>query len=205
MLLVPERPTPGFTLDGCSFGGCTLTLADFAHAIRHEPRTRALLRWANLIGAAGTALGIWLITTQDVGTGVGALVLGLSCFAAHNAPDHAASRWYRKTPREARSLRYTVNRDSLIVVSDVSKGVYEFRRLEGYFQTAEAFLLWVDRRSFLIVPKRAFKPEDVPRLAALFAREVGEPPTLPRYWTWLLLSGGAALALLWLWNRLSPR
>ena len=205
MLQVPELRTPGFTLDGCSFGGCTLTLPDFAHAIRHEPRTRTLLRWANVIGAVGTALGIWLMTTPDVGTGVGALVLGLSCFAAHNAPDHAASRWYQKTPREARSLRYTVNRDSLIVVSDVSKGVYEFRSLEGYFQTAEAFLLWVDRRSFLIVPKRAFKPEDVPRIAALFAREVGEPPALPRYWTWLLLSGGTALALLWLWNRLSPR
>jgi hypothetical protein len=57
----------------------------------------------------------------------------------------------------------------------------------------------------LILPKRAFKPEDVPRVAARFEREVGAPPELPRYWSWLLLSGGAALALLWLWNRLSPR
>jgi len=205
MLQVPEQTTPGLDLADCSFGGCTLRLGDFAHAIRNEPRTRMLLRWATVIGAVGTVLGIWLLTTEDVATGVGALVLGLSCFAAHNAPDQAASRWYQKTPREARSLRYTVNPDALIVVSDVSQGAYQFRSLEGYFQTSESFLLWVNSRSFLIVPKRAFKPEDVPRIAARLQREVGAPPELPRYWTWLLLSGAAALALLWLWNRLLPR
>jgi hypothetical protein len=205
MLQVSEQRTPRLDLDECSFGACTLTLGDFAHAIRHEPRTRSLLRWATVIGTVGTALGIWLMTTPDVATGVGALVLGLSCFAAHNAPDQAASRWFQKTPREARSLRYTVNPEALIVVSDVSRGVYQFRSLEGYFQAPESFLLWVNRRSFLILPKRAFKPEDVPRVAERFEREVGAPPELPRYWTWLLLSGGVALGLLWLWNRLSPR
>ena len=205
MLQVPERRTPGRELDDCAFGECTLTLGDFAHAIRHEPRTRTLLRWATLIGAVGTALGIWLMTTADIATGVGSLVLGLSCFAAHNAPDQSASRWFQKTPREARSLRYTVNAEALIVVSDVSRGVYPFRSLEGYFQAPDSFLLWVDGRSFLIVPKRAFKPEDVPRLAARFEREVGAPPELSRYWTWLLISGGVGLGLLWLWNRLAPR
>jgi hypothetical protein len=205
MLHVSEPRTPRLDLDDCSFGVCTLTLGDFAHAIRHEPRTRTLLRWATLIGALGTALGIWLMTTPDVVPGVGALVVGLSCFAAHNAPDQAASRWFQKTPRAARSLRYTVNPDALIVVSDVSRGVYQFRSLEGYFQAPESFLLWVNSRSFLILPKRAFKPEDVPRVAERFEREVGAAPELPPYWTWLLLSGGLALGLLWLWNRLSPR
>ena len=205
MLQVPEQRTPGLDLDECSFGQCTLTLGDFAHAIRHEPRTRTLLRWATLIGAVGTALGIWLMTTPDVATGVGALVLGLSCFAAHNAPDQAASRWFQKTPRDARSLRYTVNPEALIVVSDVSQGVYQFRSLEGYFQAPDSFLLWVNGRSFLIVPKRAFNPEDVPKVAARLQHEVGAPPELPRYWTWLLVSGGVALGVLWLWNRLAPR
>lgn len=157
------------------------------------------------MGALGTALGIWLITTRDVATGVGALVLGLSCFAAHNAPDQAASRWFQRTPREARSLRYTVNPDALIVVSDVSRGVYPFRSLEGYFHAPEAFLLWVNSRSFVIVPKRAFKPEDVPKVATRLEREVGAPPALPSYWMWLLLAAGLALALLGLWNRLAPR
>jgi hypothetical protein len=202
---VPERPPTRFDLAECAFGGCTLTLADFAHAIRNEPRTRTLLRWATAIGAAGTAIGIGLMTTTDVAVGVGALVLGLACFAAHNAPDHAASRWFEKTPREARSLRYTINAEALIVVSDASRRAYPLRSLEGYHQAPDSFLLWVNSRSFLILPKRAFGSDDQAKLAERFEREVGAPPELPRYGSWLLLSGAAALALLWLWNRVSPR
>jgi hypothetical protein len=202
---VSARPSTRFDLADCAFGGCTLTLADFTHAIRNEPRTRTLLRWATAIGATGTALGLWLMTTEDVAVGVGALVLGLSCFAAHNAPDHAASRWFEKTPREARSLRYTINAEALIVVSDASRRTYPWRSLEGYHQAPESFLLWVNPRSFLILPKRAFGPDDQAKLAERFEREVGAPPELPRYWSWLLLAGTAALALLWVWNRVSPR
>jgi YcxB-like protein len=182
-----------------------LTLADFGHAIRHEPRTRTLLRWATAIGAAGTALGFWLMTTADIATGVGALVLGLACFAAHSAPDQTASSWFQKTPPEARSLRYTVNAIELIVVSEVSRRVYPWHVLEGYHDAPEAFLLWVNQRSFLILPKRAFKPEDVPTVAARFAHELGAPPGLPRYWSWLLVSGALAVGMLWLWNRVAPR
>jgi hypothetical protein len=202
---VSARPSTRFDLADCAFGGCTLTLADFTHAIRNEPRTRTLLRWATAIGATGTALGLWLMTTEDVAVGVGALVLGLSCFAAHNAPDHAASRWFEKTPREARSLRYTINAEVLIVVSDAARHTYPWRSLEGYHPAPESFLLWVNSRSFLILPKRAFSPDDQVKLAERFEREVGAPPELPRYWSWLLLAGTAAVALLWLWNRVSPR
>jgi hypothetical protein len=202
---VPEPPRPGFDPDGCAFGSSSLTLSDFAHAIRHEPRTRTLLRWATTIGAAGTGLGIWLLATADVVPGASALVLGLSCFAAHNAPDQAASRWFQKTPREARSLRYTVSADELIVISDVSRRAYPWHTLEGYHEAPESFLLWVNQRSFLIVPKRAFAEQDVAKVAARLASEVGAPPELPRLWSWVLISGAAALLLLWLWNRLVPR
>jgi hypothetical protein len=202
---VTEPTRPGLDLDDRTFGSASLTLRDFAHAIRHEPRTRSLLRWATAIGATGTALGIWLLTIPDVATGVGSLVLGLSCFAAHNAPDHAASHWFRKTPPEARSLRYTVNPDELIVVSDVSRRTYPWHAFEAYYEAPEAFLLWVNQRSFLILPKRAFVPSDVAKIAERLTSEIGAPPALPRYWSWLLISGAVALALLWLWNRLAPR
>ena len=205
MQQVPEQRPPGLDLDDCAFGSCSLSLGDFTHAIRHEPRTRALLRWAMLVGSGGTLLGVWLMTTPHVAAGVGALVLGLSCFAAHNAPDHAAARWFQKTPREARSLRYTVNAQGLIVVSDLSQRAYPWRSLESYHQAPESFLLWVSHRSFLIVPKRAFGADDVPKIAARFEREVGPRPELPRFWSWLLLCAGLALSLLWLWNQLAPR
>lgn len=202
---VSERPTSRLDLPDCAFGGCTLTLADFAHAIRNEPRTRTLLRWATGIGAAGTLSGIWLLATSDVGIGAGALVLGLACFAAHNAPDQAASRWFDKTPLEARSLRYTINAEALIVVSDVARQAYPWRSLEGYHEAPDSYLLWVNSRSFLILPKRAFTADDRATIAQRFDHEVGAPPELPRYWSWLLLAGAAAVALLWIWNRVSPR
>jgi hypothetical protein len=202
---VPEPRRPGLDLDDSAFGSHSLTLADFAHAIRNEPRTRTLLRWATAIGVAGTGLGIWLITTPDVVTGAGALVLGLSCFAAHNAPDHAAARWFRKTPPKARSLRYTVNAGELIVVSEASQHAYPWHAFEGYHEAPESFLLWINPSSFMIVPKRAFAPADVAKVKNRLAAEVGAPPELPRFWSWLLISGAAALAVLWIWNRLAPR
>jgi hypothetical protein len=202
---VPELRRPGLDLDESAFGSHSLTLADFAHAIRHEPRTRTLLRWATAIGVAGTGLGIWLITTPDVVTGATALVLGLSCFAAHNAPDHAAARWFHKTPPAARSLRYTVNAGELIVVSEMSRHAYPWQAFEGYHEAPESFLLWVNHSSFLILPKRAFAPEDVAKIASRLSTEVGAPPELPRFWSWLLVSGAVVLILLWIWNRVAPR
>jgi hypothetical protein len=45
----------------------------------------------------------------------------------------------------------------------------------------------------------------VPKVAARLASEVGAPPELPPFWSWLLICGALALVLLWVWNRLSPR
>ncbi|HWO10760.1 MAG TPA: YcxB family protein [Polyangiaceae bacterium] len=199
----PERPAP--SLADCSFGCCNLVLADFVHAIRHEPRTRALLRWATLGGAVSTPLGIWLLTTPHVASGAVALALGVACFAAHNAPEHAAARWYRQTPPRARLMRYTLNADALIVASELSTRAYPWTSLLGHHQAPESFLVWVDARSFLIVPKRAFEAAELPRVATRLAREVGGPPPLSPLWARLLAGAAAVLALWWLWNWLAPR
>jgi len=202
---VPEPRRPGLDLDDCCFGSCDLSLADFHHAIRHEPRTRQLLRWATRIGAVSTPLGIWLMTTSAFGTGLGVFVLGIACFAAHNAPEQAAARWFGKTPKPARSVRYTLNATGLIVVSDAAHQLYPWRSLEGYHQAPDAFLVWVSNRSFLVVPKRAFQPAELSRISARFEHEVGAPPSLPRFWTWLGLAVVLALALLAAWNHFDPR
>jgi hypothetical protein len=201
---VPE-PRPGLDLEDHCFGSCDLSLADFTHAIRHEPRTRVLLRSANALGVVATPLGVWLMTTPRFGTGLAVFVLGIACFAAHNAPDQAAARWFSKTPRAARSVRYTLSGSGFIVVSDAARQAYPWRALWGYHQAPEAFLLWVSSRSFLIVPKRAFESQQLPRIAARLEREVGAPPELPRFWAWLGLALALGLALLWLWNQLDPR
>jgi hypothetical protein len=138
--------------------------------------------------------------------GLGLVAFGLVCFAAHQAPDHIAERWFAKTPSAARSVRYTLSPRELIVASDVSQQAYGWRSVVGYHEAPEVLLIWVSFQLFLIVPKRAFSSEDLPRvLAALQRQELGGPPELPRFWSWLLLAAVLGALGLMLWNRLSPR
>lgn len=199
----PGRPQSG-TPD-CIFGRCSLVLDDFVHAIRHEPRTRSVLRWATLGGAVSTPLGVWLLTTPRLWPGLAALVFGLGCFAAHNAPEHAAARWYRQTPARARQMRFTLNPEALIVTTELSSRAYPWASLLGQHQAPLAFLVWIDARSFLIVPKRAFEPEQLQDVAARLQRELGGAPPLSRFWSLLFVSVALILGLLWLWNWADPR
>jgi YcxB-like protein len=192
-------------LADCHFGRCELVLPDFVHAIRHEPRTRTLIRWATVVGSICLPLGAWLLTTPQRVAGGVLFALGIAAFAAHNAPEHAAARWFQRTPREARSLRYTLNAQALIVVSDLAHQAHPWRSLHGFHEAPDALLLWVSDTSFLIVPKRAFAATDLPQIVARLQREVGAPPELPRFWAWLLAAAGLVVALVWLWNRLDPR
>ncbi len=202
---VPERSLPGLNLDECSFGSCQLGLGDFVHAVSHEPRTRQLIRSATYAGALSSTLGIWQMTTPSYRTGLVLFGVGILCFAAHSAPEQIATRWFAKTPRAARSLRYTLNPEGLISVSEVSHQVYPWHALLGYHQAPEAFLVWVSSQLFLIIPKRAFQAADLPKVIERFERELGAPPRLPRFWSWLLLAVASACLGLWLWNRLAPR
>ena len=91
------------------------------------------------------------------------------------------------------------------MVTGISQRSYPWRSLEGYHQAPDAFLVWVTSRSFLILPKRAFDTEELPKVAARLEHEVGAPPGLPRFWSWLLVAIALVGAGLWLWNRLDPR
>jgi YcxB-like protein len=203
--VLEPAPAAAPELADCQFGHCELALQDFVHAIRHEPRTRTLLRWATVVGAACTPLGAWLLTTPHLVAGGVLFALGIAAFAAHNAPEHAAARWFQRTPRQARALRYTCNAQALIVVSELGHQLHPWRSLHGFHETPQALLLWVSDASFLIVPRRAFSASDLPHVVARLQREVGAPPQLPRFWAWLLAGSALIATLVWLWNQLAPR
>lgn len=200
---IPARP--GLNLSECLFGACRLELADFSHALRHEPRTRELIQLATAVGAAACLGGIGLMTTPDYRSGMLLFGVGVVLFAAHNAPEHIAQRWFSKTPRGARALRYTLNPQGLIVASEVSQHSYAWGDLQGYKQAPESLMVWVSSQLFIIIPKRAFNALELPQVIERFEREVGAPPVLPRFWSWLLLGILLTLGGLWLWNRLAPR
>jgi YcxB-like protein len=164
-----------------------------------------MIRLATGVGALACLVGVLLMTTASYRVGWVLLALGMAAFAAHNAPEVIAQRWFAKTPEPARSLRYTLNPQGLIVASDVSQQFYSWSDLYGFQAVPEALLVWVSAQLFLIVPKRAFGPEDLPRVVEQLERHVGPPPVLPRFWSWLLLAVGLVILALALWNRVDPR
>lgn len=201
-----ELPRPGFDPEDCTFGSCELLLEDFTDAIAREPRTRELIQWATGMGLVACGAGLWLLSGPRDLAGILLLGLGLSFFAAHQAPEHVARRWFARTPRAARRLRYTLNSRELIVSSDLSQHAYAWPALLGYHETSGAFLIWVSTRLFLIVPKRAFGEAELARVACrLRENELGGPPPTARFWLWILLAAGLGALALLLWNRLAPR
>lgn len=175
------------------------------HAVKNEPRTAGLVKLATLLGALSCPAGLWLLSGSAQRSGWILLGFGMACFAAHGAPEQIAQRWFAKTPELARNPRYTLTPQGLIVVSELSRQQYAWPELYGFQLVPEALLVWVSARLFLIIPKRAFSTDDLPRVIEQLEREVGAPPPLPRFWSWLFLAIALTLLASWLWNRLDPR
>jgi hypothetical protein len=204
---MPSDPTPGarWALDDAVFGECRLGLDDFANAVRQEPRTRLLVRLATALGALALPAGLWLISRGQARLGALGCGLGLLGFAAYHLPDQIARRWFAHTPPAARQVKYTLGTLGLIIASELSRELHDYRRLYGYQQVPDSFLIWTTARLFVIVPKRAFAPGDLPRVSARLEQQLGAPPLLPPFWRWLALAVLLAALLLALWNRLAPR
>ena len=203
--MTSPSPPPRWALDDAVFGECRLGLDDFANAVRHEPRTRQLIRLATALGLVALPTGLWLLSSGRTRLGLLGCGLGLLGFAAYHLPDQIARRWFARTPPAARHVRYTLNARGLIISSELSRELHGYGQLYGYQQVPDSFLIWVSASLFVILPKRAFAADDLPRISARLEQELGAPPLLPRFWRWLALAGLLAALLLGLWNRLSPR
>jgi hypothetical protein len=145
------------------------------------------------------------MTTRHVASGVALCVLGGLGVAAHHAPEHIASRWFSKTPPEARNLRITVGPQGLIVASDVSQRLYPWPSLEGFVAGPDSLLVWVSDKLFLVLPRRAFGSDELQAVIQQFEQRVGPPPSLPPFWARLALTLVVAISALLLWNSLAPR
>jgi hypothetical protein len=201
----PTLPETRSALDAAVFGQCRLGLEDFAHAVRHEPRTARLLQAALGLGAVCALAGMLCLSGRHRVLGWSLLGMGITAFASHHLPDSIAQRWFAKLPAAARLVKYTLGPSGLIVASELAREVHAWRALVGYREVPDSFLIWVSSKHFLIVPKRAFAVEDLPRVSTYLEREIGAPPELPRFWLWLgaaIVLGGVALGA---WNWLSPR
>lgn len=191
--------------DDSVFGACLLTLADFSHAIAHEPRTRRFVRIALGLGLGLAALGVLLLARHR--TLQGAVLLGLGLFAtvAYNAPEHIAGRWYQRTPPKARAVKYTLSPQGLVIVSELSREFHPWAKLYAVAEAPETFMIWIDEKLFVVIPKRAFAQGDVARASTLLFARLGAKQKDPRPLIpiWLVALLGVAALLLWNW--LSPR
>jgi hypothetical protein len=201
----PTPSVPRWALDDAVFGHCRLGLEDFAHAVRQEPRTRRLVSLAMGVGTTAVAGGGLLLGTGQRRIGAVSCLLGFACFAAYHIPDQIARRWFARTPPAARLVQYTLGSEGLIVASELSRELHAWSCLYGYQQVPDSFLIWVSAKLFLIVPKRAFAAADLLRVTERLEQQLGAPPSLPRFWSWLALAALLAALALTLWNRLSPR
>jgi hypothetical protein len=201
----PPPPESQFAPEATVFGQCRLGLEDFAHAVRHEPRTAQLLRVALGLGALTALAGVLCLSSRHRVLGWSLLGTGIVSFASHQLPDSIAQRWFSKLPAQARLVKYTLGPSGLIVTSELAREVHAWRGLVGFREVPDSFLIWVSTKHFLIVPKRAFSAEDLPRAQALLEREIGAPPEMPGFWLWLGIAVVLAGAALGLWNWLAPR
>jgi len=163
------------------------------------------MRLAVGCGAAAGVAGVWLVRTGHARAGWLLLGLGLACFAAYHLPDRIAQSWFARTPPKARLVKYTLGAQGLIVASELSPELHPWSKLEGFVEVPNSFLIWVSSKLFVIVPKRAFAPADLPRVVAQLEQRIGAPPALPRFWSILGIAIVIAAAGLGLWNWLSPR
>lgn len=204
MPVAPPPPTR-WALDDAVFGECRLGLDDFTRAVQQEPRTRLLIQLATALGALALPAGLWLLSSGRRRLGALSCGLGLLGFAAYQLPEQIARRWFARTPPAARQVKYTLNAQGLIITSELSRELHGYAQLYGYQQVPDSFLIWVSASLFVILPKRAFAAEDVPRIQTRLEHSLGAPPRLPPFWRWLALAALLAGLLLGLWNQLSPR
>jgi YcxB-like protein len=199
------RARSGDPFDDSVFGACLLTLADFTDAISHEPRTRRFVRIALGIGLCLGIAGVALLARQR--TLQGAALLGLSLFStlAYNAPEQIAGRWYAKTPPNARAVKLTLNPQGLVVVSDIGKQFQPWVKLHGVSEAPDTFMVWLDEKMFVVIPKRAFAAGDLERASRLLHARLGEKQRDPRPFLPLWAVALLGVALLLLWNWLWPR
>jgi hypothetical protein len=204
---MPDLPLPEshFAPEAAVFGQCRLGLEDFAHAVRHEPRTAQLLRVALGLGALAALGGMLCLSGRHRVLGWSLLGTGIASFASHHLPDSIAQRWFAKLPVQARVVKYTLGPSGLIVTSELAREVHAWPALVGFREVPDSFLIWVSTKHFLIVPKRAFAAPDLPRAHAYLEREIGAPPEMPRFWLWLGAAVVLAGAALGLWDWLAPR
>jgi hypothetical protein len=192
------------------FGQLTLEAADVRRAVDHEPLRRWMRRlsWGMLGGfAILLVLAItrnpsfqWTNTLPSFAFVL--LIVGLSHFGIRRAD--------RKLV-ESKSVR---ERDMAYVFDDVGYDIHspaaasrgEWGTLERWLEVPTAFLLYVAPHSPLLVPKRAFRDDDVHRLRALLETRLGKSadaikraqPFWRRHWVLTLW-----LALMMFWTVIS--
>ena len=111
------------------FGNCLLSLSDFQDAVTH--RTRRFVYVALGLGVCAGAAGVTLLSQKRSVQGVALLALGFAATLAYNVPEVVAGRWFAKTPPQARAVKFTLNPQGLVVVSEAASGFIRGRSSRG--------------------------------------------------------------------------
>ena len=129
--------------------------------------------------------------------GVNGFILALLFFA----PKSAARKTAQALRLEEGDVTVRFDDEAVTIHAPGSTTTTAYRAIPGWRESASAFLLYCGTNAANIVPKRAFEPDDVPRVRALLAANVKAAPapgqkTLRRTLiVWVLLL--AAFMVVW--------
>jgi hypothetical protein len=172
-------------------GHVVLTEDDVRRALANAPEARhGFIR----IAATVTLLGVVVpVTSKDSGTTirslaacailVPAMLFGRAYFRRRAAKEIFAGKGERQ-----RTVSYEFAPSGVRMDGPGSEGRSEWSVYHRCYETPDAFLLYVNPAVYHVVPKRAFRETDVPRLRQLFDAHLVNPP---------LKSSRMALVILW--------
>jgi len=88
-------------------------------------------------------------------------------------------RTFKKEPSLQLETNVVVSDDGLIITNSRGEGKLNWSAFIRYTEAKEVFVLYVQSRIFYIIPKRAFRAEEVVMLREMFNRHISRPAGSP--------------------------
>jgi hypothetical protein len=188
-------------------GKAVLTERDFVEAWGHVPQFRRAKRaflW--LLPALGALMILSAANRGGLRWAVMALVpAGITLALGIGALPLLRARWAKRVMRDAAPGETTFRFDEAGVQATNSLRRHELKwvGLMQQVETSSSFLICASPRLLLVVPKRAFRADDLQRLRQMLQQRIAakrQPSRLPRL---LLLWCAVFIAILVVWQFLS--
>jgi hypothetical protein len=153
-----------------------VTLEEFAEAGRAFSAQRWLGRWANslfyLVGTLtmiGTLYYAWEYGGEAYPLG---LILGVTLLAIPSAMRASVAANFKKRSAFQKPVTMVIGDEALELTTVQSQAKVAWGAFQRVLETRNVCLLFLDAESYIMIPKRAFSPEQLAEFRDLLARKL---------------------------------